>query len=155
MSNQPQRNEVSKSAQSRSARLMAVQTLYGVMHTGNDMKEAVADTLAKSDHIEIDGEKLVSPDKTLFQKILYGYNARQGDVEDIIKASLTTSKSGETETLLKAILCCGVYELLAHTNIDAPIIINDYLDVAHGFYDEGQVKLINGVLDKAGKALRS
>jgi N utilization substance protein B len=91
----------------------------------------------------------------LFQKILYGYNARKGDIEDIIAGSLTTKKTGETETLLQAILCCGVYELLAHNDIDAAIIINDYLDVAHGFYESGQVKLINGVLDKAAKALRS
>lgn len=146
---------VSKTAQSRSARLLAVQTLYGVLHTGNEMKEAVADTLAKSEHVEIDGEELVPPNKILFQKILYGYNARKGDVEDIIKGSLTTKKDGETETLLHAILCCGVYELLAHNEIDSPIIINDYLDVAHGFYESGQVKLINGVLDKAAKALRN
>ncbi len=149
------KQRVSKTAQSRSARLLAVQTLYGVFHTDNDMKEAVADTLAKSEHIEIDGEELVPPNKVLFQKILYGFDSRKSDVEEIISGSLTTKKTGETETLLQAILCCGVYELLAHNEIDAPIIINDYLDVAHGFYESGQVKLINGVLDKAAKALRS
>jgi len=149
------KRSVSKTAQSRSARLLAVQTLYGVLHTGNDMKEAVADTLVQAEHMEIDGEELVPPNKILFQKILYGYVERKGDVEDIIAGSLTTKKMGETETLLHAILCCGVYELLAHNDIDAPIIINDYLDVAHGFYESGQVKLINGVLDKAAKALRA
>lgn len=59
---------LSKTAQSRSARLMAVQTLYGVFHTDNDMKEAIADTLVKAEHMKIDGEEIVPPNKILFQK---------------------------------------------------------------------------------------
>ena len=59
----------SASARSRSSRLVAVQTLYGVLHTEESMKEAVADILSKADHLEVDGEQLVVPDKILLQKI--------------------------------------------------------------------------------------
>lgn len=145
----------SRSARHRAARLYAVQTLYGLIHTANDIKEAVADALAKSETLEIDGEELVAPDKILFQKIIFGYNARKDDIKSILQASLTSRSGQETETLLESILSCGIYELLAHPDVDAPIIINDYLEVAHGFYEQSQVNLINGVLDKASKALRN
>ena len=144
----------SASARSRSSRLVAVQTLYGVLHTEESMKEAVADILSKADHLEVDGEQLVVPDKILLQKILYGVDERKVDLEGIIEANTKTKKSGDSELLLKSILLCGVYELLAHNQIDAPIIINDYIDVTHSFYDQAQVKLVNAVLDASSKALR-
>ena len=59
------------------------------------------------------------------------------------------------EPLLSAILICGTYELLAHGEIDAPIIIADYLHVTHGFFEGSESKLVNGVLDALAKELRS
>lgn len=146
---------VSQSASARSARLVAVQTLYGVLHTGEEMIEALADVLARADALEVHGEPLVAPDKNLLSKILRGVEEHKETLEDMIAAKLTSKKGGEPELLLKSILLCGTCELLAHPDIDAPVIINDYLDVAHGFYEDGQVKLINGVLDAIAKMLRS
>jgi N utilization substance protein B len=148
----------SKTARARSARLVAVQTLYGVMHTGDSMKEAVADVMARSDKLEVDGERLVKPDGILFQKILFGVNERKSDLNEIVEANLNKGKEGkggDVELLLKSILLCGTFELMAHHDIDTPIIINDYIDVAHGFYEQNQVKLVNGVLDSIAKLLRS
>ena len=62
------------------------------------------------------------------------------------------SSQKEHEALIYSILICGAAELLAHLDIDAPVIINEYLDVTHAFYDTGESKLVNGVLDAiAGK----
>jgi len=61
---------------------------------------------------------------------------------------------GIPEKLLQSILLCGIYEIMAHSDVDAPIIINDYVDVAHAFYDGGESKLVNAVLDRATKNLR-
>jgi len=146
---------LSKSAQNRTARLLAVQTLYGVMHTGEEIREAAADAMSREDRLEIDGERLVPPDRFLVQKILIGVDAHKSDLNDMVKASLNTQKEGDTELLLHSILLCGAYEILAHHDINTGIIINDYLDVAHGFYGDPQVKLINAVLDKLSKNLRA
>lgn len=134
---------------------MAVQTLYGVMHTEEDMREAAADVLSREDRLEIEGERLVAPNRILLQKILLGVDERKEDLVEMIVANLKNQKDTDTEYLLKSILLCGAYEILAHHDIDTGIIINDYLDVAHGFYSEPQVKLINAVLDKLSKLLRS
>lgn len=148
----------SKSAQSRSTRLVAVQTLYGVLHTGESMREAVADVLSRSDKLEVHGELLVQPNAILLQKILIGVNDRKKDLDAIIDEHLkkgNPDKKGETELLLRSILLCGTFELLAHDDIDTPIIINDYIDVAHGFYEKGQVNLVNAILDSTAKLLRN
>ncbi len=152
---QPKKDNISLSASNRSARLVAVQTLYGVLHTGDEMKEVLADILSRSDKLEIEGEALVPPERSLLSKILGGVDEHRETLDEMIMANLTTKKSGETELLLKSILLCGACELLAHSDIDAPLIINDYVDVAHGFYESGQVKLINGVLDSINKSIRT
>jgi N utilization substance protein B len=63
--------------------------------------------------------------------------------------------SRSLEPLLTAILVCGTYELLAHPEIDAPIIISDYLHVTHGFFEGSESKLVNGILDALAKEVRS
>ena len=50
---------------------------------------------------------------------------------------------------------CAACELLINTQIDTPIIINDYLNVAHGFFEQGEVTLINAILDKVAKSARN
>jgi N utilization substance protein B len=43
---------------------------------------------------------------------------------------------------------------LAHHDIDVPVIISDYLDITHAFYEGSESKLVNGVLDQISKAVR-
>jgi N utilization substance protein B len=43
---------------------------------------------------------------------------------------------------------------MAHHDIDAPVIISDYINVGHAFFDRGETKLINGLLDKVAKKMR-
>ena len=59
------------------------------------------------------------------------------------------------EVLLRAILRAGAYELHHHAKIPAAVLINDYVDVAHAFFDAKEPGLVNGVLDKLAKSLRS
>jgi N utilization substance protein B len=59
------------------------------------------------------------------------------------------------EPLLQYILLSASYELMAHSDIDSPIIIADYLDVTHAFFDGGEAKLVNGILDRVKSAFRA
>ena len=104
---------------------------------------------------ELDGQKLVSPDAVLFKKILYGVEERFVELDSVIQANLKRDASDRVvEPLLFSVLICGAYELLAHADIDAPILINDYLNVGHAFFDKNEVALINGVLDSVSKVFR-
>lgn len=50
----------------------------------------------------------------------------------------------------KSILRLGAYEI-AHTSTDAPVVINEAIELAKNFCDDNASRLINGVLDKIKK----
>lgn len=103
--------------------------------------------------MDLEDGKMVDPDQPLFRSILSGVTDRWGDLQQIIKPRLKVSN--EVEPLLTAILVCGAYELLAHNEIDSPIIISDYLHITSGFFEGSETKLVNAVLDALSKELRS
>ena len=134
------------------ARLLAVQALYQSMLNDQDAGEVAAEYLAGRAGMIIDGEEICAPDKKLFTSIIGGVEKRRSDMDEIVAAHLDGKQL--PEKLLQSILLCGCYEVLAHHDIDPPIIINDYIDVAKAFYGGGEPKLVNAVLDRAVKNLR-
>jgi N utilization substance protein B len=58
------------------------------------------------------------------------------------------------ETVLRAILRAGAYELTARPDVPARVAISEYLDVAHAFYAGKEPGLVNGVLDRLAHDLR-
>mgnify|MGYP001460009041 CR=1 FL=1 len=151
---QPQTG-VSSYAKAASARLLSVQAIYEKAQNEKSTKDLYDQYIEHYEGFCMDGEQIVAPDGALFKRILYGVDERYMELEGVIKAHLTKDgKERIVEPLLFSILICAAYELLAHENIDAPIIINDYLNVAHAFYDSAEVGLVNAVLDKVSKVFR-
>lgn len=141
------------------ARMLAVQALYQALQTGVRTPEVAREFLDTRIGMILEEGEMVRPDTSLFSKIMKNVHERMADIDEIAKSCMSKKteegvKSAETEPLLKAILLCGVCELLCHTSIDVPIIINDYLDVTHCFYEKSQVSFVNGVFDSAFKAIR-
>lgn len=145
----------SPKAKNLSARLAAVQGVYQSIHNNQPLPSVFEEYLALHKYPPVDEgvEKMVQPDGVLLKQVLHGIQERREDLESMIKASLT-NKDKELESLLKSILLCGAWELLANQEVDAPIIINDYLNVTHSFYEQGEVSLVNAVLDSMAKTLR-
>ena len=149
-------HQPSDKAKNLSARLVAVQAIYQIMQNATPAKDVLNQYLEKADDMEIDGEKIVTPNGALLKKILLGVDDRAKDLESILEANYQQNKDEKPklEPLLQSIALCAAFELLDHQDIDSPIIINDYLNVTHGFYEKGEVSLINGVLDAVSKAVR-
>lgn len=140
-----------------SARLSAVQALYQAMQNDQPIKDAANEFMEDRLEMEIDGEKLVAPDSVALKAILYGVDERFSDLEAVVNGHFQQGKEDankKIEPLLKAIFLCGTYELITRQDIDAPIIINDYLNVTHAFYEQGEASLVNGVLDSISKIVR-
>ena len=155
-SNDKQPN-ITQGQERSAARLLAVQALYQSLLNGQGAKSVVSEFLAERTVQVVDGDAMCAPDKQLFSKIISGVEQRRADLDSIIAAHLKKPGGKESkipEKLLQSILLCGIYEIMAHSDVDAPIIINDYVDVAHAFYDGGESKLVNAVLDRATKNLR-
>ena len=139
-------------AKKLTARLGAVQALYEASQNKKEVKVLVNEYLEHRVSMEIEGEEVVQMDGALFKKILNGAFNNAKDIEGIIHQNYAKDKN--IEPLLKAILLCGGFELMAHQDIDAPIIINDYVNITHSFYEKSEASLVNGILDTVSKILR-
>jgi N utilization substance protein B len=56
--------------------------------------------------------------------------------------------------VLRALLRAGGAELAMRDGPPARVVINEYLDVAHGFFNGEEPRMANGLLDQLARALR-
>ncbi len=148
--------KVTTPAQKSAARLAAVQALYTIDYTGNHAGGAVQDFL--QGRMPVDAEAPVSEafDEDLFTSIVHGVLARQSDIDTMVSGGLDPKWPLERlEKIIKSILRAGVGELFNCPATDTAIIINDYVNVAHSFFSGKEPGLVNAVLDKVSKSLRS
>ncbi len=136
------------------ARLAAVQAVYQNLHNHQPAVLLVDEYLSRRAGMEVEGEALALPDGVLFKDIVLGVEQRMNDLNEMVHAQIgkgAGNSDKEVETLLKAILLCGAYELMKHRDIDFPIIINDYVDITKSFYENNESKLVNAILDNIHK----
>ena len=140
----------------RLARLAAVQGLYQIALVP-EPAEALIRRFRDNPAVLLQEERtVIAVDVDLFGKIVSGVTQHQADLDDMIAGAVDAKLSAaRMENLLKAILRAGVFELLHNAEIPAGIIVNDYVDVAHGFFDAKEPGLVNAVLDRLAKQLRS
>lgn len=145
----------SKIARASAARLAAVQAVYQVLTNNQSAQSVISEYRLHRLGETVDGVEMVTPDGILFQSVVEGVYERMNALEDMIVAALQKNqKSKPSEPLLMAILLCGAYELLNNLDVDAPVILSDYLNVTHAFYEKGESKLVNALLDAIKTAVR-
>lgn len=91
-----------------------------------------------------------------FDDIVSGADARREEIDALIAARLAEGWSlKRLDRAMRAILRAGTYELLARADVSAASVINEYLDVAHAFYDKRETGFVNGLLDAIAKEIRT
>jgi len=146
---------MSAKAHNMAARMAAVQAQYQMWQNRQRVRDMLPDFIEQHQALEIDGDKLVAPDADLLRRVLEGAEERSAELQALVNAQIARETSQrELDLILKSILICACYELLAHQEIDPPVIINDYLNITHSFYEKNQAGFINGVLDSLSKILR-
>ncbi len=142
----------SAKARRTAARLAAVQSLYQ-QELGDASAHSSVFDLLNMRQAEF-AEALVEPDQELLKSIAEGVVGRLGQIDGLLQAALSDSRPLErAEPVLRAILRAGVYELLSEGETPAGIIINDYVNVAHAFFEESEPKKVNAVLDAVARQL--
>jgi N utilization substance protein B len=143
----------------RLARLAAVQGLYQIALTQHPAEQIIKDFRDHPPPLIPDqpaGEALAAMDAELFGEIVTGVTQDAAALDEAIAGAFDAKVSAErVEILLRAILRAGAYELKHHTKIPAGVVINDYVDIAHAYFDAKEPGLVNAVLDKLAKSLRS
>lgn len=159
MVNRPEttKQKGSQKARNSAARLLAVQTVYQMHKNNQDAKTAIAEFLEhRSGGVDADGDEMVSPNEDHYALVVRGVAEHQAQLNEMIALNRGEkgAKTQESEPLLQSILLCAGFELMVLQSIDFPVIISDYLHVTHAFYDEGEAKLVNGLLDSIRKTVR-
>ena len=139
------------------ARLAAVQALYQMEQTGRSSGAVVHEFMQDRLGFGPEGEPVEEADPDLFRAIVEGVIARQEELDGAILARLAEGwKLSRLDATSRAILRAGAAEFLAHPELSAVIIIDEYVSLAHDFFEDGQeAQFINAVLEKVGSDLRA
>lgn len=139
------------------ARLAAVQALYQMDMSGQYVSEVVADFAANRLGSEIDGDQYRDADFDWFKMILNGVVDEQRALDPEIHQTLTDDwPLSRVDSILRAILRAGAFELSKRKDVPIPVIITEYVDIAGAFFeDDDEPKLVNAVLDRLARRFRS
>lgn len=154
----PSKKTGSQKARNSAARLLAVQTVYQMHKNAQAAESAIKEYLEHRAGVDVDNDgEMVTPDVDHYSLVVRGVEEHQEQLNEMI--ILNRGEKGTntqlSEPLLQSIFLCGGFELMTLQSIDAPIIISDYLHVARAFYDDGETKLVNALLDSIRKTVRN
>lgn len=143
-------------SQSRSvARLGAVQALYQHAMEGTPVPALLDEFHRHRLGAEIEDIQFADADRIHFDDVVKGVLARAEEIDARISEKLAEGwRLDRLDKTMVQILRAGTYELLAREDVAAPTVINEYVDVAHAFFDEREAKFVNGVLDAIARAAR-
>jgi N utilization substance protein B len=150
---------MSTAARSRSrsaARLAAVQALYQQEMEGTPVARLLKEFHDHRLGAMIEDAQYHDAERDFFDDIVSGVDARRGELDALISSRLAEGWTLERlDRPMRALLRAGAYELLARPDVPVGSVINEYVDVAHAFYDKRESGFVNGLLDAIAKETRS
>jgi transcription antitermination protein NusB len=138
------------------ARLSAVQALYQLEANPEVEPEVVVREFARHRFgREIDGDQLGEADPALFADIVLRTAADQERLDAEISSALTPDwPLARLDSVLRAILRAGAFELVHRADVPPRVIISEYTAIAYAFFTGREPALANGVLDRLARTLR-
>ncbi len=101
------------------------------------------------------GTRLAAADTEFFAELLRGVVAHQRRIDPLLDAQLKEGwRLHRIDSILRAILRSAAFELLERGDVPARVVISEYIDVAHAFFEGDEPKVVNGVLDHLARRLR-
>jgi N utilization substance protein B len=137
------------------ARLAAVQALYQ-----HEMENTPQAQLLDEFHrhrlgAQIDDDKYADAEVAFFDDVVVGALARRDEIDALLSSKLAQGwVIARLDRTMLQILRAGAWELMARADVPTGTVINEYLDVAHAFFDARETKFVNGVLDAVAKQVR-
>ncbi len=91
----------------------------------------------------------------LFANIVRTATRQQDTLDGMLAATLAADWPMERlDPVLRALMRAGAAELWMSDGPPARVVINEYLDIAHGFFNGEEPSMANGVLDRLARSLR-
>ena len=137
------------------ARLGAVQALYQMDAGGTPLPAVIAEFEAHRLGEDVEGEQPRPADRPFFRALVGGVVKAQRQIDPVIHAALPdTWPLTRIDLTLRAVLRCGVYELLSRPDIPGRVVITEYVDIANAFFNADEPGLVNGLLDRVAHDVR-
>ena len=137
------------------ARLAAVQALYQMEQTGQSAKAAISDLMNDRLGLGPDEAPVEEADPDLFKSIVNATVAHQAAIDKAILARLSKGwKLSRLDSTTRAILRAAAAELIAHQELSRRILLDEYVSLAHDFFDKTEANFVNAVLDNVSRDLR-
>lgn len=94
-------------------------------------------------------------DVKLFARIVRTATQQQDSIDRMVSEALSADwPMMRLDAVLRAVMRAGAAELSMPDGPPAKVVINEYLDVSHGFFDGEEPRMANGVLDRLARLLR-
>ncbi len=142
------------------ARVGAVQALFQ-SEQGSESAESVIDQFVRHRLGELPGTggyeegRVPDADVALFARIVRTAVERQDRLDSMIADALPDDwPLGRLDPVLRALLRAACGELTMPDGPPGRVVINEYLDVAGGFFSGDEPRMVNGLLDRLGRELR-
>jgi transcription antitermination protein NusB len=138
------------------ARLAAVQALYQMDLAGTGLNEILAEFESHWLGREVEGEQYLPAEAAFFRELVRGVVAEQRRLDPLIDDALQSGwPLKRIDTILRAVMRAGAYELAQKHDIPGRVILSEYVDVANAFVDKDETGMVNAVLDQIGRQLRA
>ncbi|MEL6475275.1 MAG: transcription antitermination factor NusB [Pseudomonadota bacterium] len=139
------------------ARLAAVQALYEMEQTGKSAKAVIRDFMDDRLGVGADEQPVEEADPDIFKAVVNGVVEHQARVDSAVRERLANGwKLSRLDATSRAILRAAAAEFIIHPELSNAVIIDEYVSLAHDFFEEGdEARFVNGVLDRVGADLRA
>jgi len=144
-----------KSTSRSAARLAAVQALFQ-----HQMEKTPVPKLIKEFHDhrlgqEIEDDQYHPAEGDFFDDLVIGVASRFEEIDGLVDSKLAKGWTlGRLDKTMLQILRCGTFELVAYDDVPIATVIDEYLDVAHAFFNKKDAGFVNGLLDSIAKQVR-
>jgi len=138
------------------ARLAAVQALYQMDLAGTGLNDILAEFESHWIGREVEGAQYLPAEAAFFRDIVSGVVREQRELDPLIDEALSKGwPLKRIETVLRASLRAGAYELIHRSDVPARVVVKEYADVAAAFVGRDETGMVNAVLDQLARRLRA
>jgi N utilization substance protein B len=140
----------------RAARLGAVQAIYQMELTGADAETVVQEFVDHRFAREAETAAAGAADEEFFSAIVRGVPPNQVEIDRAIALCLKEDwKLARIDSILRAIMRAGTYELVARKDVPAKVVIDEYVEIAHAFFQGDEPSFVNAALDRLAHRKRA
>lgn len=138
------------------ARLAAVQALYKMEQTGESAKAVIREFMEDRLGFGPDEEPIEEADPELFKSVVNAVIGNQSRIDAAILFRLSRGwKLSRLDSTTRAILRAACAELIEHQDLSDAVVLDEYVSLAHDFFESTEANFVNAVLENVAKDLRA